>query len=75
VTRLPRVTAAELLSALHKDGWHTVRQRGSHIQLLHPTKPGRVTIASHSRDIIRLKTMLSILERAGLNPEELRRLL
>jgi predicted RNA binding protein YcfA (HicA-like mRNA interferase family) len=28
-----------------QDGWAQVRQRGSHRQVHHPTKPGTVTIA------------------------------
>ena len=29
---------------LHDDGWYIVTTRGSHRQLKHPTKPGRVTV-------------------------------
>ena len=36
---------SELLRLLEKDGWLVVRQRGSHRQLHHATKPGTVTVA------------------------------
>jgi len=38
--RLPRITAAELLRALQRDGWTIVRHKGGHAQLKHPTGPG-----------------------------------
>lgn len=73
--RLPRVTAEEVLRALQRDGWYIVRQKGSHAQLLHPTKAGRVTIAAHRRDTVRVRTLASILEQAALSAEDFRRLL
>ena len=60
---------------LKRDGWYEVRQKGSHVQLLHPTKAGRVTVASHTSGIIKAKTLLSALEQAGLTVDDLRRLL
>jgi len=45
--RLPRITAAELLRALQRDGWTIVRHKGGHAQLKHPTRPGRVTVPTH----------------------------
>ncbi len=73
--RLPRVTAQELLRALRRDGWEFVRQSGSHIQLRHPTKPGRVTIAYHAGRTLKPATVDSILEDAGLTADELRGLM
>src|SRR5437763_5271962 len=32
--------SGEVLRALRADGWKVVRQKGSHVQLRHPTKPG-----------------------------------
>jgi predicted RNA binding protein YcfA (HicA-like mRNA interferase family) len=36
---------SELLYIIEKDGWFLVRQRGSHRQFHHATKPSTVTIA------------------------------
>ena len=38
---------------MHKDGWRKVdlRTKGSHIQLKHPTKQGKVTIPNHKGDL------------------------
>lgn len=62
------MTVREILKILHKDGWREVpnRTKGSHVQLKHPTKPGKVTVPSHSGDIT-LNTLKSIKKQAGLN--------
>ena len=61
------MTVREVLKILHKDGWQEVenRTKGSHIQLRHPTKSGKVTVASHSGDIAK-GTLNSIMRQAGL---------
>ena len=61
------MTAKELLKILQKDGWREIpgRTRGSHIQMNHPVKPGRVTLPFHSGDIAP-GTLNSILKQAGL---------
>ncbi|HEX2988289.1 MAG TPA: type II toxin-antitoxin system HicA family toxin [Chloroflexota bacterium] len=73
--KLPRITADDLTRALAKAGWNVVRQKGSHIQLRHPDKKGRVTVALHAGAIIKPKTLLGTLNQAGMTVEELRRLL
>lgn len=60
------MTAREILRILHQDGWYEVDQDGSHLQFKHPTKPGKVTVAVHSKKDIPLKTLNSILKQAGL---------
>lgn len=56
----------EILSLLHADGWRQVAQKGSHRQLKHPTKPGRVTVAGNPGDDVAAETLKSILRQAGL---------
>lgn len=73
--RLPRITAADLLRALRQDGWSSVRQRGSHIQLRHPAKPGLVTVPQHAGAIIKPGILQGILEQAGLTVDEFLELL
>jgi len=34
----------EVLNLLNKDGWTVKDTKGSHSQLTHPTKPGKVTL-------------------------------
>lgn len=73
--RLPRITAADLLRALRRDGWVQHRQVGSHVQLKHLTKPGRVTVPHHAGIVLKPKTLMAALEQAGLTVDELRALL
>jgi predicted RNA binding protein YcfA (HicA-like mRNA interferase family) len=50
---------------LKKDGWIEKDQKGSHLHLLHPEKPGKVTIPKH-KGKIKKGTLNSILKQAGL---------
>ena len=56
----------ELLKLLRKDGWEIDRTRGDHRQLVHPTKPGTVTVSGHPSDDVHPKTLKSALRQAGL---------
>lgn len=55
----------ELLRLLKKDGWVEKAQSGSHLQLIHPTKNGKVTIPIHGGDIPK-GTLNGILKQSGL---------
>ncbi len=59
------MTAKDLKKVLLQDGWYVVDQNGSHIQLKHPTKKGKVTLPMHSGDLPP-GTLSSILKQAGL---------
>lgn len=39
--------SGELLRVLNKDGWFTLRQKGSHIILAHPFKKGQIVFPYH----------------------------
>lgn len=56
----------EILERLQRDGWCLVATRGSHRQLKHPTKPGRVTVAGKPSDDLAPGTLNSILKQSGL---------
>jgi predicted RNA binding protein YcfA (HicA-like mRNA interferase family) len=73
--KLPRVTSAELLRALHSDGWFTLRQSGSHVILRHPAKRGRIVVPRHAGVTLKPKVISDVLEQAGLTVDDLRRLL
>jgi predicted RNA binding protein YcfA (HicA-like mRNA interferase family) len=55
----------EIIAKLFDDGWVKVDQTGSHVQLKHPTKPGRVTVP-HPRRGIPIGTFKSIEKQAAL---------
>ena len=48
------------------DGWYLHSTRGSHRQLKHPTKPGRVTVAGKPSDDLASGTLNSILKQSGM---------
>ena len=51
---------------LSEDGWVEVSRRGSHRQLKHPIKSGRVTVPGKPSDDLAPGTLNSILKQAGL---------
>lgn len=57
---------SELLRLLEREGWLIVRQRGSHRQLRHSTKPGTVTVAGKPSVDVPPGTLNSALKQAGL---------
>jgi predicted RNA binding protein YcfA (HicA-like mRNA interferase family) len=56
----------QVIRLIEANGWRLVRQRGSHRQFRHATKPGRVTIAGNDGDDVKTGTLASILRRARL---------
>ncbi len=55
----------EIESIILKNGWYQVKQKGSHHQYKHPTKPGKVTIPEHGGDL-NPDTVKAIMKQAGL---------
>lgn len=56
----------DILKMLRDDGWYLVATRGSHQQLKHDKKLGRVTVAGKPSDDLSPGTLNSILKQAGL---------
>jgi len=54
----------EILKRLKADGWYEIGQRGSHVQLKHPQRPGKVTVP-HPRKDVPPKTKRSIEQQSG----------
>lgn len=61
------MTVREVIKRLEADGWYLDRQKGSHRQYKHPTKPGLVTVAGHPTATLAPKTLKSIHRQAGLS--------
>jgi predicted RNA binding protein YcfA (HicA-like mRNA interferase family) len=55
----------EIISALQRDGWVQVGQKGSHVQFKHLAKKGRVTVPHPERDVP-IGTLKSIEKQSGL---------
>ncbi len=58
-------TPKEMEKLIFADGWIFKNQDGSHRHYIHPTKPGKVTIPFHCKDLP-IGTEKSILKQAGL---------
>ena len=72
--RLPRVTAAQIVRVLEKQGFRLTRQSGSH--RIYKNEAGkRVTVPYHSGKILHPKVLKSILRDADLTVEQFQQLL
>jgi predicted RNA binding protein YcfA (HicA-like mRNA interferase family) len=58
--------ARKIIRMIEKDGWKFTRQKDSHRQFEHPTKPGTVTVTFHGSKDLSKDTIASILKQAGL---------
>jgi predicted RNA binding protein YcfA (HicA-like mRNA interferase family) len=61
-----RVDSRHVLKLLRADGWKPKNQVGSHLQLEHDVKPGKVTLPHPKKDIP-LGTLRNIERQSGLN--------
>ncbi len=75
MTRLPRITAKELIRVLKKLGFYKHHQVGSHIAFKNSDGTKRIVIPSHAGQIITPKTLKAILKDAGLSVDDLVNLL
>lgn len=60
----------DVIKRIEADGWYFLRQRGSHRQYRHATKPGKVTIAGKPSDEMAPGTLGSIFRQAGIEQDE-----
>lgn len=67
------VSGRRLIKALEADGWRVVRQRGSHVRLRKAEARSALVIPVHRE--LKKGTLARILREAGLDTDELRRLL
>jgi predicted RNA binding protein YcfA (HicA-like mRNA interferase family) len=74
MTKLPRLTAREIIAVLEKAGFSLARQSGSH--MIYKNAAGkRVTVPFHAAKTLHPKILKSILRDADLSPEGLQKLL
>lgn len=68
--RLPTLRPRQVIQVLQRAGFVAHHQRGSHVYLRHPQKPGtQVCVPQHSADLKR-GLLHGILKDAGLTLEE-----
>jgi len=73
--KVPSLPYERLITALRRDGWFVVRQKGSHLRLQKQSFDGtyKLTVPAH-RPILR-STLSHSLKQAQLTVEELQKLL
>ncbi|MGN6369998.1 MAG: type II toxin-antitoxin system HicA family toxin [Phycisphaerae bacterium] len=59
----------EVIRLIERDGWFQVRQRGSHRQFHHSSKPGTVTVSGNPGLEMPRGTLNSVLKQAGLKEQ------
>lgn len=69
MSKLPWVTADQVISAIQKKGFKFSRQTGSH-KIFKNKKGKRITVPYHSGKIIHPKVLISIINDAELTVEE-----
>jgi predicted RNA binding protein YcfA (HicA-like mRNA interferase family) len=74
MTKLPRVTAMQIIKVLEKRDFKLSRQSGSH-KIYKDNRGKRVTVPYHSGKILHPKVLKSILSDAEIATEELTQLL
>jgi predicted RNA binding protein YcfA (HicA-like mRNA interferase family) len=70
VTRLPQLTARELISFLSNHHFEPVRQKGSHLTLWHPVLRLVVTIPVHPGRTLGRGLAMRILKDAGFTVDD-----
>jgi predicted RNA binding protein YcfA (HicA-like mRNA interferase family) len=68
LSKIPLLSALEIIKILAVFDFKPVRQTGSHIHLLHPETRRLVTVPNHPE--IATGTLLSILKQANIEKEE-----
>ena len=58
---------SELLRILKKDGWYSISQKGSHVKLIHDTKPGTIIFPNHGSQELGKGLEKKIFKDAGIN--------
>lgn len=70
MTRLPRLTAQEVIRVIEHEGFVLVRQSGSH-KIFRNSEGTRITLPFHPGKILHPKVLKAILKDAGLSVDDL----
>jgi len=57
---------SELLRKFERDGWHVVRQTGSHLIMEHPVKSGQLIFPNHGSKEMKKGLAEKLIKQAGL---------
>lgn len=68
--KLANLKPREVVRALERAGWTIHETTGSHVQLKHTDKPGRLTVPYHERFDLPKHIIKSIIRQAGLTNQQ-----
>ena len=69
--RLPQISGPEIIKILHKFGFTTARQRGSHVRLEKKAGEENIKLTVPLHDRLKKGTLLSIIKSSKISGEEL----
>jgi len=72
--KIPPINSSQLIKILEKEGFHVIRQKGSHVILINQEKT-RIIIPMHPGKDIKPGLLRAILREAGINREKFLQLL
>ncbi|MCW3982554.1 MAG: type II toxin-antitoxin system HicA family toxin [Candidatus Bathyarchaeota archaeon] len=72
--KIPPINSSQLIKILEKEGFHVIRQKGSHVILINQEKT-RIVIPMHPGKDIKPGLLRAILREAGINREKFLQLL
>ena len=75
MSKVPSLNYDKLISALRRNGWIVVRQKGSHIRLQKSTQEGTLKLTIPAHRPIKRSTLSHILKQSKLTVEQLNELL
>ncbi len=75
MSKVPSLSYQEIITALRRDGWEVVRQRGSHIRLEKtlPDETLKITVPAHRP--VKRSTLSHILKQARIGVDDFLKLL
>lgn len=60
----------DLFKLLQKDGWYTIRQKGSHAIMRHDKKEGQLTVPNHTSKEVKKGLLRAILKKANIKTKK-----
>jgi len=75
MSRFGSLKPRDVVRALQNAGFYIHEQSGSHVQLKHASRPGRVTVPNHQGFDVPKAIVKSIIRQAGLTNDEFAALL
>ncbi len=75
MTKVPSLNYEKVITALRRDGWVVVRQRGSHIRLQRHTEDKTLKIIVPAHRPIKRSTLSHIIKQADLTADDFVKLL